>query len=83
MTVLGGVLAMLALFAGFALTDASRTHLTRLDPAARGMLVDGERLDNRQYLVWAAVRRAGAAVPHNGQRLFASDPVSPARARPG
>jgi hypothetical protein len=59
MTVLGGVLAMLALFAGFALTDASRTHLTRLDPAARGMLVDGERLDNRQYLVWAAVRRAG------------------------
>jgi hypothetical protein len=59
MTVLGGVLAMLALFAGFALTDASRTHLARLDSAARGMLVDGERLDNRQYLVWAAVRRAG------------------------
>lgn len=30
-------------------------------------------LTANQVSMWAAVRRAGAAVPHNGQRLFAAD----------
>jgi maleate isomerase len=34
-------------------------------------------LTANQVSLWAAVRRAGAAVPHNGQRLFAAGPVSP------
>ena len=33
-------------------------------------------LTANQVSLWAAVRRAGAAVPHNGQRLFAAGPVS-------
>jgi maleate isomerase len=31
-------------------------------------------LTANQVSLWAAVRRAGAAVPHNGQRLFAAGP---------